>query len=902
MSRWNREAALLGIPDLPEEAFKHVGDGKIKPQGGGGGGQTTSTNYTSNVPEYAQAPFMEMIGKGFALSEAPYQAYGGERVAQFSPLQQQAFQQAGQQQVAGQVGLGSGLAAMSGLSSFTQPGTAGQFMSPFIMGALAPQLQELSRQSAIQGTQQQAEAVGRGAFGGSRDALMRGLREENLLRQQSDVLGRGLQAAFESGQGQFNQEQANRLQAASALGQLGQTQFGQQMDITNLQSQMGTTQQNQIQKILDQQYADFQQQRDFPYQQLGFMSDLLRGTGGSSRSIYSTPQQSGLQTLAGLGTLGFGLGRMADGGEVKRYAVGGGVTGLLTDGQLAQRAQQAPTTMGRMAAQNEMDQRAELLATAPRFPMDIREEEPELTEEQVLEILAEALRTGDERAAAAAQEVLAHLRARNEEGITSVAPESVGDIPDGGIAMMASGGPVSFQAGELVVRTPYTARKTSGQRMLDDAMQAGADAQEWLLTESPPIVGSQAVLGGLGSLAEAVADTKALPYSPGYMAQRERDEAARAARRVKPKSSESPLAAAAPMPESMAAAIPPGARVDDRRRLTNPGYRPAVPQVAAPADVAQTPPAGTAPPAAPAARGPSGIAQFAELYRQAGYDPEAQATAEAEALRALDAARQAAADQNLADLEAEQKQRGVYDEEGEKRAKADIESLEGKKKEAKKMAIIQAGLAILSADPSRGAWSAIGTGALKGVGEYKGDLAEIEAKREKINSRLDRIAEIRRQESVADGKEKLALRRERNGLEAEAKKEVAEFTKNQGVRTGQYAGDLVKLEVDRRKEELDRNERRVARDAAIRGQSGDLAEQRLASQILNNRRLTIQAQLAQAKADFDEDAIRMLTQELNNVDLQLSRIPSLAKYTGSTPPAGGKVGASATLPPGFKLD
>jgi len=830
MSRWNREAALLGIPDLPEEAFKHVGDGKIKPQGGGGGGQTTSTNYTSNVPEYAQAPFMKMVGKGFALSEAPYQAYGGERVAQFSPLQQQAFQQAGQQQVAGQVGLGSGLAAMSGLSSFTQPGTAGQYMSPFIMGALAPQLQELSRQSAIQGTQQQAEAVGRGAFGGSRDAIMRAERERNLMQEQGNVLGRGLQAAFESGQGQFNQEQQQRLGAAQALGQLGQTQFGQQMDITNLQSQMGTTQQNQNQRILDQQYADFQQQRDFPYQQLGFMSDLLRGTGGSSRSIYSTPQQSGLQTLAGLGTLGFGLGRMADGGEVKRYAVGGGITGLLPDDQLAQRAQQAPTPMGQMAAQNEMAQRAQLRASVPQLPMDIREEEPELTEEQVLEILAEALRTGNERAAAAAQEVLAHLRARNEEGITAVASESVGDIPESGIAMMASGGPVSFQAGGVSGFMQDLGKL--GRTGWDSQFARDLDARKRRIAEEDARKKAEADARRRHRSAVTEAQGKA-SFSNYLFGTPEREaEGLAELQRLRAGGPEAVMPPAA-APTAGIAAIPPGARVDDRRRLTNPGYRPAVPQVAAPADVAQTPPAGTAPPAAPAVRGPSGIAQFAELYRQAGYDPKAQADAETAALRDLDAARRSAADQNLADLEAEQKQRGIYDEEGEKRAKADIEGLAGKKEEAKKMAIIQAGLAILSADPSRGAWSAIGTGALKGVGEYKGDLAEIEAQREKINARLDRIAEIRRQESVADGKDRLVLRRERNGLEAEAKKEVAEFTKNQGVRTGQYAGDLVKLEVDRREKELDRAAA-AERDkrAETRAQSSEVQAERQVLQTL----------------------------------------------------------------------
>ena len=34
----NRACALMEIPDLPQGAFEHFGDGKIQPQGGGGGG------------------------------------------------------------------------------------------------------------------------------------------------------------------------------------------------------------------------------------------------------------------------------------------------------------------------------------------------------------------------------------------------------------------------------------------------------------------------------------------------------------------------------------------------------------------------------------------------------------------------------------------------------------------------------------------------------------------------------------------------------------------------------------------------------------------------------------------------------------------------------------------------
>lgn len=47
----NRTCALMDIPDLPQNAFEHIGDKKIKPQGGGGGGGIVSaiTDPISNV-------------------------------------------------------------------------------------------------------------------------------------------------------------------------------------------------------------------------------------------------------------------------------------------------------------------------------------------------------------------------------------------------------------------------------------------------------------------------------------------------------------------------------------------------------------------------------------------------------------------------------------------------------------------------------------------------------------------------------------------------------------------------------------------------------------------------------------------------------------------------------------
>jgi hypothetical protein len=325
--------------------------------GGGGSQQTTQKVEQTNVPEWARPQLEETLGRGIALSKTEYQPYTGERQAGFTPMQNVAFGRAGAQGTAPQLGMATGLAGLTAMRSATQPGTIGSYMSPFIGEALAPQLRELARQSDIRGTQQQAEATQRGAFGGSRDAIMRAERERNLGIQQGDVLARGFQDAFTNAQQQFNTEQQARLAAAGQLGQLGQQQFGQEMDITGLQRDAGREQQQQEQRRLDQQYADFQAQRDFPYQQIGFVSDLLRGAGSSTRSMYTTPQPNQLAQLAGAGLSAYGLMR-AEGGEIpapKKYAAGGGITGLLPDQQLQERMD-SPTvaTIAKMAAEKEL--------------------------------------------------------------------------------------------------------------------------------------------------------------------------------------------------------------------------------------------------------------------------------------------------------------------------------------------------------------------------------------------------------------------------------------------------------------------------------------------------------------------------------------------------------------------
>jgi len=292
----------------------------------------------TTIPEYAQPYVERMLGKAEALTEAPYQAYGGERVAGFTPLQQQAFQNVSDLGPSRQIGIGTQMAGISGLQALnagqqyqgmaTDPYAMGSYMSPYVENALQPQLREAARQSAMQGQMDQARAVQQGAFGGSRSAIVEAERQRNLGQLQADIYGRGLQAAYQ--QAQQAQQFGSTLglqgaqaagQSAATLGQLGQTQFGQQKDVIAAQQAAGSQQQALQQQKMQQQYQDFLNQKGYNQQQLAFMSDILRGAplGSQTQQQYTAAAPSYASQIAGLGAAGIGAymkANAAEGGKV----------------------------------------------------------------------------------------------------------------------------------------------------------------------------------------------------------------------------------------------------------------------------------------------------------------------------------------------------------------------------------------------------------------------------------------------------------------------------------------------------------------------------------------------------------------------------------------------------------
>jgi hypothetical protein len=258
------------------------------------------------------APYAEgLLGAAQAASSQPYQSYqdwakkyglSGEQVAAFNPLQQQSFKQA---EGLGGEGANYSQAALQGIQAlsgqrFGQE-QAQQYMSPYIQSVIEQQQRDAQRQSEVAGTQQQAQATQAGAFGGSRDAIMRAERERNLALQKGDITATGMQNAYNSAQQQYNADQAKGLQGYSLLGQQGQAALG-------LQNQIGGQQQQQAQNLLNVGQQNYAAEQNYPFKNLGFMSDIIRGAPltQTGTNVYQQAP-SMLNQVAGLGTAAAGV-------------------------------------------------------------------------------------------------------------------------------------------------------------------------------------------------------------------------------------------------------------------------------------------------------------------------------------------------------------------------------------------------------------------------------------------------------------------------------------------------------------------------------------------------------------------------------------------------------------------
>lgn len=169
-----------------------------------------------------------------------------------TPGQQTAFQAAQDARGATMQGIG-GLSQTGGMFD---PSASQPFMNQFEDAAVQQALQDIARQGQIAGQGLRAQAVGSGAFGGSRQAVAEQELQRNVLGEQGRTAAGMRQAGFESAaarsQAAFEEAMRRQQASASGIGQLGIQGAqaagnlglqGSQLGLSGIQAGLGAQQQ-----------------------------------------------------------------------------------------------------------------------------------------------------------------------------------------------------------------------------------------------------------------------------------------------------------------------------------------------------------------------------------------------------------------------------------------------------------------------------------------------------------------------------------------------------------------------------------------------------------------------------------------------------------------------------------
>jgi hypothetical protein len=233
------------------------------------------------------------------------------QIAGLDPLQQQAFAMAPQlvgsyapfvsgaagQTLGGQAALGAGLGMLADPAAAVQT-----FMNPYQSSVI----DEINRQAQIGKTQRDAQAVSKGAFGGSRQGIVDAEAEGRRLAAIGDAQRKGFQDALTASQ-----------KSAQLMGGLGQAfggLAGVTADLGRVQSELGRADLGmlsglgEIGRTFQQQQLDagrqniLQQQQD-PFTRLELGQSLIKGIPSSSLSstFKSATTPSTNPFLAGVG-------------------------------------------------------------------------------------------------------------------------------------------------------------------------------------------------------------------------------------------------------------------------------------------------------------------------------------------------------------------------------------------------------------------------------------------------------------------------------------------------------------------------------------------------------------------------------------------------------------------------
>ena len=272
------------------------------------GKTTTSTS----VDPRQMAMFEDLYKQGKSLFNTPFTPYTGEGVAGFTP--DQLFIQ---DQARGMFDESFGLdprGKLNELASQDAPSLLSMdleaYQNPFREQVIDNTLSDLDRARKIQLQSDQDAAIGQGAFGGSRSAILEAETNRNFADRAGDIASRLNLQGFDRATNLASQDIGRDIQNRAFQANLFGNQLADQYRNFGLLSGIGNQQQLFNQTGLDFDFNEFLRQQDDPYRKLNALTGTLSGIPVNQST--SSQKKTGLGDILGGAASLYGMSLLSD--------------------------------------------------------------------------------------------------------------------------------------------------------------------------------------------------------------------------------------------------------------------------------------------------------------------------------------------------------------------------------------------------------------------------------------------------------------------------------------------------------------------------------------------------------------------------------------------------------------
>ena len=290
---------------------------------GGKTKSTTTQNQTWGPTQYVADAYKGLINQAQGVAKTPYNPATAQKVAGFTAPQYQGFAGVQNNQGAYQpyMDQAAGLATL-GSSAITGDQIAG-YMNPYTDQVIDASMNDWQRMAQRRMTDTNSNASKIGALTGDRSQVAQALAREASDNEMASGIANLRNQGWQSALGAAQTDASRALQGAQIEGSLGG--LAQQYGYNDAEAllNIGKTQQDQQQKVLDANTLNAKTRSAYPFETTQWLANILQGigsqAGGESTGTGTTTQKSGgglLGKILGVGSMLFGAPGMANGGVV----------------------------------------------------------------------------------------------------------------------------------------------------------------------------------------------------------------------------------------------------------------------------------------------------------------------------------------------------------------------------------------------------------------------------------------------------------------------------------------------------------------------------------------------------------------------------------------------------------